>query len=237
MFGRSKVVNKVDLLVISPHADDSEFGIAGTVAQYSRQGKKVAYVICTNGDKGTSDLKLDPRELIKIRESEQWEAAKVLGVVDVAFLGYPDQGLEDSTDFRKEIVRQIRIYQPHTVATTDPYRKYMQHRDHRVCGQVVLDAVYPFARDHLAFPDLFEQGYQPHKVKEVLTWGTDDPNCWKDISETFETKIEALHKHVSQVGNRDGSQLYRWLKERAEQTGKTRGYALAEEFHRLEILR
>ena len=231
------MLKKVDLLVISPHADDSEFGIAGTVAQYARAGKKVAYVICTNGDKGTSDPKMNPIDLIKIREEEQKEAAKVLGVVDVTFLGYPDQGLEDTTDFRKEIVRQIRIYQPHSVATTDPYRKYMQHRDHRVCGQVVLDAVYPFARDHLAFPDLVEKGYQPHKVKEVLTWGTDDPNYWTDISETFDTKIEALHKHVSQVGSRDGSQLYRWLKERAEQTGKVKGYALAEEFHRLEILR
>jgi LmbE family N-acetylglucosaminyl deacetylase len=231
------LANKVDLLVISPHADDSEFGIAGTVAQYTRAGKKVAYVICTNGDKGTSDPKMNPIELIKIREEEQKEAAKVLGVVDVAFLGYSDQGLEDTADFRKEIVRQIRIFQPHSVATTDPYRKYMQHRDHRVCGQVVLDAVYPFARDHLAFPDLIEKGYQPHKVKEVLTWGTDDPNYWTDISETFDVKIEALHKHVSQVGSRDGSQLYRWLKERAEQTGKVKGYGLAEEFHRLEILR
>ena len=171
MIRETKISNKVDLLVISPHADDSEFGIAGTVAQYTRAGKKVAYVICTNGDKGTSDTKLDPKELVKIREKEQWEAAKVLGVVDVAFLGYPDQGLEDTADFRKEIVRQIRIYQPHSVATTDPYRKYMQHRDHRICGQVVLDAVYPFARDHLAFPDLYEQGYQPHKVKRGLDLG------------------------------------------------------------------
>ncbi len=194
-------------------------------------------MVCTNGDKGTSDLKLDPKELVKIRENEQWEAARVLGVADVTFLGYSDQCLEDTADFRKEIVRQIRLYQPRCVATTDPYRKYIQHRDHRVCGQVVLDAVYPFARDHLSFPDLFEQGYQPHKVKEVLTWGTDDPNYWTDISETFETKIESLHKHISQVGQRDGSQLYRWLRERAEHAGKVRGYTLAEEFHRLEIMR
>jgi LmbE family N-acetylglucosaminyl deacetylase len=228
---------KVDLLVISPHADDSEFGIAGTVAKWTREGKKVAYVICTNGDKGTSDYKMDPRELAKIREKEQWEAANVLGVVDVAFLGYHDQSLEDTTEFRKEIVRQIRIYQPNTVATADPYRKYMQHRDHRICGQVVLDAVYPFARDHLAFPDLFAQGYQPHKVREVLTWGTDDPNYWVDITDTFEIKIEALRRHESQVGNRDSNQLYQWLKERAANIAKGQGYQLAEEFHRLEILR
>jgi LmbE family N-acetylglucosaminyl deacetylase len=228
---------KVDLMVISPHADDSEFGIAGTVAKWTREGKKVAYVICTNGDKGTSDYKMEPRELANIREKEQLEAAKVLGVVDVAFLGYPDQGLEDTNEFRKEIVRQIRIYQPNTVATADPYRKYMQHRDHRICGQVVLDAVYPFARDHLAFPDLFAQGYLPHKVREVLTWGTDDPNYWVDITDTFEIKIEALRRHESQVGNRDSNQLYQWLKERAANIAKGKGYQMAEEFHRLEILR
>jgi LmbE family N-acetylglucosaminyl deacetylase len=228
---------KVDLLVISPHADDSEFGIAGTVAKMTDHGKKVAFVICTNGDKGTSELNMDPKELIEIREKEQRDAARILGVSDVSFLGYPDQGLEDTDEFRKEIVRQIRIYQPYTVATTDPYRKYMQHRDHRICGQVVLDAVYPFARDHLSYPELFQQGYQPHKVREVLTWGTEDPNYWTDITDTFEQKIKALHCHVSQVGTREASQLYGWLKDRASSAAKGRGYQLAEEFHRLEILR
>ncbi len=228
---------KVDLLVISPHADDSEFGIAGTIAKMTAEGKKVAYVICTNGDKGTSDFNIDPKELIEIRKKEQRDAAQVLGVSDVTFLGYPDQGLEDTDEFRKEVVRQIRIFQPNTVATTDPYRKYMQHRDHRICGQVVLDAVYPFARDHLSYPELFKQGYQPHKVREVLTWGTEDPNYWTDITDTFEMKIKALHCHVSQVGTREASQLYSWLKERATTVAKGQGFQLAEEFHRLEIIR
>ncbi|HSW58605.1 MAG TPA: PIG-L deacetylase family protein [Dehalococcoidales bacterium] len=231
------MVEQTDLLVIAPHADDSEFGIAGTVAKMTRQGKKVVYLICTNGDKGTSDLNLDPHELIQIRAREQREAAAVLGVAEVVFLGYADQGLEDTAEFRKEIVRQIRIFQPHTVATTDPYRKYLQHRDHRICGQVVLDAIYPFSRDHLSFPDLLEQGFQPHRVKEVLTWGTDEPNYWMDISDSFEIKIEALRKHVSQVGKRDNVQFYNFLKERARQAGLAKGFALAEEFHRLEILR
>ena len=226
---------KVDLLVISPHADDSEFGIAGTVARMTAEGKKVAYVVCTNGDKGTSDFQFDPRELVKVREKEQRDAARVLGVTEVTFLGFPDQTLEDNAIFRKEIVRQIRIYRPETVATTDPYRRYIQHRDHRVCGQVVLDAVYPFARDHLAFPDLFEQGYQPHKVSHVLTWGTEDPNYWSDITATFEAKIRALRCHQSQVGER--VELDKFLRERAAAAGKAQGYALAEEFHRTEIWR
>jgi LmbE family N-acetylglucosaminyl deacetylase len=226
---------KVDLLVIGPHADDPEFGIAGTVAKWTLEGRKVAYVICTNGDKGTSDINLDPQELIKIREQEQREAAHVLGVMDVAFLGFPDQGLEDSHQFRKEIVRQIRIYRPDIVATSDPYRKYLWHRDHRIAGQVVMDAVYPFARDHLAYPDLYSQGYQPHKVKEVLTWGTEDPNYWVDISDTFDTKIKALSCHKSQIGKRDFPEVYQWLMERATLAAAGKSFKLAEEFHRTEI--
>jgi len=149
---------KADILIVAPHTDDAEFGIAGTVARWTREGKRVAYVICTNGNKGTSDIKLAPEELSKMREKEQWDAARALGVNDVVFLGYPDQGVEDTAEFRKEIVRQIRIFQPDIVGTTDPYRRYIWHRDHRIVGQVTLDAVYPFARDHLAYPDLFAQG-------------------------------------------------------------------------------
>jgi LmbE family N-acetylglucosaminyl deacetylase len=228
-------LKKVDVLVIGPHADDPEFGIAGTVAKWTRQGKKVAYVICTNGDKGTSDLKMDPKELIKLREEEQRNAAGVLGVSEVVFLGYPDQSLEDTSEFRKEIVRQIRIFRPDIVGTTDPYRKYLWHRDHRICGQVVLDAVYPFARDFLAYPDLFAEGYKPHKVKEVWTWGTDDPNYWTDITETFDTKVEALRCHKSQVGGRDSDGFSEWIKQRATSVAKGRGFKYGEEFHRTEV--
>ena len=226
---------KADILVIGPHADDPEFGIAGTVARWAQEGKKVVYVICTNGDKGTSDIDLAPEKLVKIREEEQREAARVVGALDVVFLGFPDQGLEDTPEFRKEIVRQIRTFQPDIVATTDPYRKYLIHRDHRITGQVTLDAVYPFARDHLAYPDLFAQGYRPHKVKEVLTWGTEDPNYWSDITRTFETKIQALRCHKSQIGNWDFPELYKHLRTKAAEDARGHGFELAEAFHRTEI--
>jgi LmbE family N-acetylglucosaminyl deacetylase len=227
---------KADLLVVAPHADDAEFGIAGTVAKWTKEGKCVVYVICTNGDKGTSDPGLQTEDLAKIRIEEQWAAARVLGVKDVVFLGYPDQGLEDTAEFRKEIVRQIRIYQPECVATTDPYRHYIWHRDHRITGQVTMDAIYPFARDHLAYPDLYARGYNPHKVKEVLCWGTENPNYWTDIAGTFDTKLAALACHKSQVGNRDFHQLYEGLKARAADSARGQNFSLAESFHRVEIL-
>jgi LmbE family N-acetylglucosaminyl deacetylase len=79
------------LLVIAPHPDDPEFGIGGTVARLTGEGKKVVYVICTNGDKGTSDRSIKPADLAIIREKEQRNAASTLGVSEVVFLGYPDQ--------------------------------------------------------------------------------------------------------------------------------------------------
>jgi LmbE family N-acetylglucosaminyl deacetylase len=224
----------VQMLVVAPHPDDAEFGVAGTVARWTREGKDVVYVVCTNGDKGTSDVNMKPQELAKIREQEQLAAAKVLGVREVVFLRHPDQGIEDTPEFRKELVRLIRKYQPETVVTADPYRKYMWHRDHRITGQVVLDAIFPYARDYHAYPDLIQEGLQPHKVREVLLWGTEDPNYRSDITGTFDIKLAALSCHKSQVGG-FAPALEERLRERAKMMSKGEGYELAESFHRVEI--
>ena len=133
------MTTEADVLVISPHPDDAEYGVAGTVARWTREGIQVVYVICTNGDKGTSDPDIKPQDLVEIRKKEQLAAADVLGVREVIFLGLPDQGLEETPQFRKQIVRLIRQYRPKIVVTADPYRRYIWHRDHRVAGQVVLD--------------------------------------------------------------------------------------------------
>ncbi|MFH1647183.1 MAG: PIG-L deacetylase family protein [Chloroflexota bacterium] len=222
------------MLVITPHPDDAEFGVSGTVARLTREGKKVVYMVCTNGDKGTSDYNMKPEELAKIREQEQLASARLLGLSDVVFLRHPDQGLEDTPEFRKEIVREIRRYRPEVVVTGDPYRKYMWHRDHRVTGQVALDAVFPYARDHLSYPDLLEQGFKPHIVKEMWFWASDDINYRSDITDTFDTKIAALGCHKSQVGDvppdmRD--RLRDWARIQAE----GEDFELAEGFHRIEM--
>lgn len=224
-----------DILIIAAHPDDAEFGAAGTVAQWTQAGQNVVYVVCTSGDKGTSDRSLDSEQLVKIREAEQQEAARILGVERVAFLRHPDQSLEDTPDFRKEIVRQIRIYRPEIVATSDPYRRYIWHRDHRVVGQVVLDAVYPFARDHLAYPDLLAEGLEPHKVKEIWFWGADDVNHRTDITGTFEKKLAALKSHASQVREFRNPNLEKWLRKWCGQMAGDEPFALAEGFHRVIV--
>ena len=223
-----------DILVIMPHPDDAEFGCAGTVARWTSEGKSVVYILLTNGDKCTSDRSLTPEKLATIRQMEQREAARVLGVSDVVYLGYPDQGLEDSPELRKDIVRQIRRFQPDIVVTLDPYRRYVWHRDHRIAGQAVLDAVYPYARDHLAYPDMLAEGLEPHKVKEMYFTASEDVNYHSDITETFETKIQALACHKSQVGDRI-PELREGLLRRAEDMAEGQNFKLAEAFHYIDL--
>jgi len=228
---------KADILVITPHPDDAEFGASGTVAKLTRQGKSVAYVVVTNGDKGTDDINVLPEGLAKIREKEQLDAAKVLGVTDVIFLRHSDQTLEDTPEFRKEIVRYIRIYRPEVVITADPYRRYVWHRDHRIVGRVVLDAVFPYARDVWAYLDLVKEGIHPHKVKEVWLWAPEDQdiNFRSDITETFSLKVKALSCHKSQIKEPFKSEIEKWLCRRAKDMAEGEKFKLAEGFHRVEI--
>lgn len=229
-------VKQAQIMVVTPHPDDAEFGVAGTVARWVREGKSVIYVVCTNGNKGTGDINMKPEELAKIREQEQLCAAKVLGVREVVFLRHEDQGLEDTPEFRKEIVRLIRMYRPEVVVTADPYRRYVWHRDHRITGQVTLDAVFPYARDLFAYPDLLKEGFQPHKVKEVLLWAPlEDINYRLDITDTFDIKLAALRCHKSQVGDNRFLELEKRLRQRAEDMAGSESFGLAEAFHRVEI--
>ena len=232
---RARVTDKADVLVVSPHPDDAEFGVAGTVARWVKEGKRVVYVICTNGDKGTSDIHMKPEVLAEIRKKEQQAAADILGVSDVIFLGLPDQGLEDTPEFRKMLVRLFRKYQPYTVVTADPYRHYIWHRDHRITGQVTLDAVFPYARDHLAYPDLLEEGLQPHKVREVWFWAAEEVNHRSDITGTFDLKVKALRCHESQMQNLKNPNPENWLRKRCQEIAEDEDFELGEAFHRVEI--
>ena len=221
-----------DLMVITPHPDDAEFGVAGTVARLTIKGQRAIYVVCTNGDKGTSDRNIRPEELAATREQEQLAAAKLLGVGEVVFLRHPDQSLEDTPQFRKDLVRLIRRHRPKIVVTADPYRRYFWHRDHRITGQVALDAIFPYARDHLSYPELLEEDLQPHRVSEVWLWASEDPNYRSDITDTFNTKLEALRCHRSQIGDNLWPDVQKWLRQMATEMAEGEPFELAEAFHR-----
>jgi len=232
------VSDKIErVMVVTAHPDDSEFGAGGTVAKLAKQGCEVTYVIVTNGNKGSSDRTMSPERLAKIREEEQRNAARALGVERVEFLGYPDCELEDTRDLRRDITRQIRRWRPDLLITQNPHRTYnlyASHRDHRITAGVVLDCVYPLARDHMSFPELLPE-VEPHKVREIHLMQWENPHLVVDISDTMDLKLKALACHASQLGNFPS--VEKRVRERSAQLGKPKGYAYAEAFDRIVMPR
>ena len=225
------------VMVVTAHPDDSEFGAGGTVAKLAKQGCEVTYVVVTNGNKGSSDRTMTPERLAKIREEEQRNAARTLGVERVEFLGYPDGELEDTRDLRRDITRQIRRWRPDLLITQNPHRTYnlyASHRDHRITAGVVLDCVYPLARDHMSFPELLPK-VEPHKVREIHLMQWENPHLVVDISDTMDLKLKALACHASQLGNFPA--VEKRVRERSAELGKPKGYAYAEAFDRIVMPR
>jgi len=185
------------ILAVAAHPDDIDFGFAGSIAKWAQAGAEVYYLIITDGSKGTNDRSVPPSKLIKIREEEQRAAAKLLGAKDVFFLGYPDSELMINLELKKQVTKYIRQLKPDTVLVMDPTMIYsnargfgfINHPDHRVAGQVTIDAVFPLARDHLSFPDLLSEGLEPHKVSTVLMINFEKHNFAVDISQTLDKKI------------------------------------------------
>ena len=224
------------VMVVAAHPDDPELLAGGTVAQLAKEGREITYVIVTTGDKGSGDRGMTSEQLAPIRAEEQQRAARVLGVKRVEFLGYDDGEVEDTRNLRRDITRQIRRWRPDLIITLNPHRTYNHfahwHRDHRITGRVVLDCVYPLARDHLSFPELLPE-YEPHKVREVYLIQWEQPRLIIDITDTMELKLEAIRCHASQVG--DFKSLEARMRKRAATLGEGKGYACAEGFDHIIV--
>jgi LmbE family N-acetylglucosaminyl deacetylase len=225
-------------MVIFAHPDDAEIGSGGVIAKWIAAGCEVSYVLCTTGDAGTANRDLAPAELMQKRAAEQRAAADAMGVKNLLMLGYPDGKLEDTREFLGDIVRAIRMYRPHTVFVHDPYRiKGFQHRDHRKAGIVTTDAVYPYARDHLHFPEqVATENLEPHKVRELWYWGIDEPEIIVDVSEHIEKQIEALVRHESQMPGFNvpkGETIGQRVKHRAAELAEGYDFAYGAAFRRL----
>ncbi len=226
------------VMVITAHPDDSEFGAGGTVAKLVKEGRQVVYCIVTNGNKGSGDRSMTPERLATIREEEQRNAARVLGVEALEFLGFPDCEVEDNRESRMAVAGAIRRHRPDLVICQNPNRTKNlggSHRDHRTVAGIALDCVYPLARDHMAFPELLAQGLEPHKVKEVHMMWWENPELIVDISDTMDLKIKALSCHASQF--QDFAAVEKRVRERGAYLGKPKGYAYAETFDRIVIER
>ena len=220
------------VLVVIPHPNDSELWCAGSVAKWIGEGAIVRYVVCTDGSRGTSDPQVSRPDLAAIREREQADAARELGVHELVALGRPDGGLEDTDDFRRELVRQIRQARPDIVVCPEPYRKNLAwHRDNRITGQVTLDAVFPCARDHLHFEELWrDEGLEPHKTGTVLFWGTETPNTFVDIGESIAFKVRAVKVNKSRLTGQSSEEIDGYIQHQAREGAGDSGASYGEAF-------
>jgi LmbE family N-acetylglucosaminyl deacetylase len=221
-------------MVIVAHPDDADFGIAGTLAGWIRAGTVARLVCCTSGDAGADDARTDPLELARLREAEQRAAAAVVGYEEVTFLHRPDGALENDLALREQLVRLIRQFMPDAVVTMDPTvvvgeSGFVQHVDHRNAGMAALDAVYPAARNAMAFPHLvINEGLEPHSVGTLYLFFSERPNAWVDVSATLDTKLAALREHASQL--RKPEETEGWIRGWASEDGAKIGVVAAESF-------
>src|SRR5215469_5183731 len=242
-----------EAMVIGAHPDDDDFGAGGTSALWAKQGKKIVWVIMTDGTEGSEVPSFNDTELMLIREQEQRAACEVLGVRAVEFLRFPDGHLHNSEEARKAVVRLIRKYRPRVIFTHDPTQHifapdpdekpedtaYLNHPDHRATGNIVLDAIFPAAGNPRSYRELLSEGFLPYQVHELYLFFSGEDNTFIDISETIELKAKGLQCHVTQFGP-DVNMLEmfsRWGAETAKEAKEKKGLEMeyAEAFRRIKL--
>ena len=196
------------VLIVLAHPDDAEFFAGGTLAKWASEGAALSLCLVTSGDKGSSNLEvLNHHDVAAQRESETRVAAKKLGIQEVVFLRRRDGEVTPSIDLRRDIVRMIRLKRPDAVMSSDPHYRWrannrLNHPDHWGVAEAVQAAVYPAARDHLNFPELYrDEALQPHKVRWHYMSLALDPNFRVDTTPYYQAKLDALKEHASQVGD------------------------------------
>lgn len=225
-------------MVIVGHPDDADFGPAGAASAWIEAGSKGWLVCCTSGDAGGEDPNLDPLELARAREQEQRRAAEVVGYEGVTFLHQPDGALVNDLPLREMLVREIRTFKPDAVMCGDPEVVLhsgggINHTDHRAAAMAAVDAVYPAARNPMAFPWLARNGLPAHRVRRLYLMWSNQPDAWIDVSATADRKIEALRAHASQL--HDPEAVFTRVRGRMAEQGEKIGVAAAEGY-RLVVL-
>ncbi len=223
------------VMVIVAHPDDAEIQCGGTTAKLVARGAVVSYVLCTSGNRGSSDPTMTARRLAALREDEQRAAAAVLGVTHVTFLGHDDGDLAFvAPRLREELVHLIRQERPDVIITHDPFAGLLSyavcylHPDHRAAGQAAFEAAFFCAPGPLFYPDQVAAGLAPHKVSAFYLVMSESPDCFVDIGDTFAAKVAAIREHRSQWGQHPD--LEGFFRRMAKEAGTRWGVPLAEAF-------
>jgi LmbE family N-acetylglucosaminyl deacetylase len=186
--------------------------------------------VITDGSAGSNEPGVTREQMIPIREREQRDAARILGVASVSFLGFRDGELEVNLETRRAVTRVVRRVRPDVIVAPDPSRLwsgsgYVNHWDHKQAGTLALCAVMPDAPSRPQFPELLDEGLEPFEVPN-LWLSAEEPDTYVDITKTIDVKLDALRAHASQ-GVDDAES---WVRERARELGEQGGFEYAEAF-------
>jgi LmbE family N-acetylglucosaminyl deacetylase len=228
-------------LAVMAHPDDVDFWASGTVAGWVDSGVHVTYLIATGGGAGGFEADARRGDMAERRRHEQRAAASVLGVTDVRFLdGFEDGALSVTEPLVKDITRTIRQVKPDLVLGLSPVRAWhdirLSHPDHLATGEATARAVYPFARNPFAFPELAAAGLDAFEVRELWLVGDPQPDHPVDVTPVRDRSRRALAAHASQHPDLEAA-LARAEREAAAVAAKW-GFPpgrLAEEFRRVPI--
>jgi LmbE family N-acetylglucosaminyl deacetylase len=223
-----------EAMFIGAHPDDIEYVVGATSALWAMQGKKIVWVIMTDGREGSEIPSLNDEDLRIQREQEQRVAAEILGIQAVEFLRFPDGHLINNDETRRAVVRVIRKYRPRVVVTHDPSQHlfapdpdeepqatgYINHPDHRVAGSIVLDAIFPFAGNPRSYRELLAENLMPYRVNEIYLFMSGQSNTYIDVTETIDLKGRLLNAHASQFNPDEHEAMTNHAKERAAATAR-----------------
>ncbi|HEY3558069.1 MAG TPA: PIG-L deacetylase family protein [Kribbella sp.] len=185
-------------LAVVAHPDDLEFGAAAAIARWTGQGKQVVYCLLTSGEAGIDGV--DPAECGPLREAEQIESSRIVGVSAVEFLGQPDGTIEYGVPLRRVIAAAIRRHQPEIVITNNFRDTWdgdvlLNQADHINTGRATLDAVRD-AANRWIFPDA---GDQWKGVRQVWAAGSPNGRHAVDTTDTFEVGVRSLKAHKAYI--------------------------------------
>ncbi len=190
-----------DLISIGAHPDDVEVGSGGVLIKLSRAGRRVGIIYLTAGEKGTGG---DPF----LRSSEASQAAAKMGADILKTYDWGDAALFDTHERRLLLAADIRRYAPQIILCPAPWighGRRQSHPDHVACGQIVVNAAQLAA---LSKADLNGPAYQVRRIFHYFLPPGMLPDFVVDISDCFESWIEALKCHRSQFLNPAKSRDY-----------------------------
>jgi len=221
-------------LAVVAHPDDMEFGAAAAVARWTGQGKEVTYCMVTSGEAGIDAM--PPEECRRVREAEQVESARVVGVPTVEFLGLPDGVLEYGVALRAELARVVRRFRPEVVVTGNFRESWggrnLNQADHIAVGRAVVDAVRD-AGNRWVFADQLVDGLEPWGgVKEVWAFGSPESTHAVDTTATFDAGVASLEAHAAYISGLGWPDFdaREFLEGMARPTGQRLGVAMAAPF-------